>query len=151
MVGAMVLIVIGILLLAIAAMFAAVYFTFEKAPDKTARVMGWLKDTTHKKDVTVYGKNAPYSPIITTSFVKNMTKGVYVYTVGDKSYKVRDTSFGTPRQMQKNVSVIYLKKFPRVAYIDRLGSDGTFTYELGAILTGFFGIAFIILAISAIK
>jgi len=112
-----VIIVLGIFLLMISGVLFYISFIFEHRPQKTGKTGGFLQKTKHKKDVTIYIKDD--NGTIRTKFFKHLTKGVYKYSVGGKDYKIRDNFFiGTSRQMQKIVPVIYLKKFPRISYIE---------------------------------
>ena len=148
MLAGIILIGIAILFLLFACIFATAYYAMEHKQGKTGKVMGRLRDTKHKKDVTIYGKTLHGG--WTQTFIRHLTKGVYLYTVHDKTYKIRDTHLGTPRQMPQIVSVVYLKAFPKFAYIDALTSLGAFSYKLDALIIGSIGIMTLIAGISAV-
>lgn len=148
MLAGIIFIGIAILLLLFACIFATAYYAMERKQDKTGKAMGRLQDTKHKKDVTIYGKSLDRG--WTKIFIRHLTKGVYLYTVHGKTYKIRDTHFGTPRQMPQIVSVVYPKAFPKLAYIDPLTSLGAFSYKLRALIIGSIGIMTLIAGISAV-
>lgn len=106
------LISVGIVFLMLAGIFFLLYRTFEHQNNKTAKTGAFLKDVKHKKDVPLVGRRWRI-----VSVIKDQSKGIYKYTVNNKSYKIRYVEFVTLRQMPQIVQVIYLKKFPRIAYV----------------------------------
>jgi len=81
------------------------------------RVPAQLKSTTHKKNVTLYGRDSATGPI-KSMFIKNLTHTVYVYTVNGRQYRRRRTHYlTTPRQVPYLTSVFYIKKFPFISYL----------------------------------
>lgn len=111
-----IMLVIGILFIIPTLSCLAAWICFKFFPNTTARTGGWLKKTKHKKNVTLY--EIRYHRVWhKTGFLKDLTKAKYEYTVKNKRYYINDDSIGTPRQTQKLVSVVYIKKFPRFAYI----------------------------------
>ena len=55
---------------------------------------------------------------IKTYTVKNLTDYAYSYEVNGKQYVLKGTQWTHPRKLFKKVSIIYLRGFPRVAYIE---------------------------------
>lgn len=113
----LVIAVVGIL---VSIVFLLTSLAFHKAGEKetawVGRAPASLKKTNHKKNVTLYGKDH-IGGSIKTMFVKDMTKGIYVYTVNGKQYNRRLTKFlTTAKQMPYLTSVFYIKCFPRIAY-----------------------------------
>ncbi len=106
----------GILLIAAALLFW-VYRIFEYNPEKTAKVLGVLVEAKYKKDVPVYERNGFRAPGRRVMTVKNMTKGVYGYTVDGKRYRIRFTELVKRKNMPESVWVVYLKAMPRIAYV----------------------------------
>ncbi len=114
----LVLSVVGVL---VAVIFLLASLAFHKAGNKetawVGRAPASLRKTNHKKNVTLYGKDHLGGGLIKTMFVKDMTKGTYVYTVEGKQYKRRLTKYlTTARQMPYLTSVFYIKLFPHIAY-----------------------------------
>ena len=109
----MILIVIGVLGLLLAGALLAVELVFSRYPQYTAKTVGYLKNVKHQRDVTLgggrYGRE---------TFVKHLSHGTYFYYVNNKTYRIKDMHVGTPRQMQRRISVQYLKRFPFLSYID---------------------------------
>lgn len=136
------------ILIAIVGVFVAVIFllaaiAFHKAREKetawVGRAPASLKKTDHKKDVTLYGKNHIGGRLI-RMFVKDLTKGTYVYTANGRQYKRKLTMFfTTARQMPYLTSVFYIKPFPRMAYFkDDFQLYGVYVPIILMLTVGFF-------------
>lgn len=115
--------------LGLAGLFFWVQFTFSRRPQNTAKTAGILRETDYKQNVTV--------GIRRRIFFKHYTKARYVYTVNGVEYSLRGEHPGTKRQTPKFVPVVYIKRFPRFAYIDEI--IGGF----GDILSGLWGMVFL--------
>ena len=115
--------------LALAGLLFWVQFTFSRRPKKNAKTAGILREANHKQNVTV--------GIRRRMFFKHYTKARYVYTVNGVEYSIRGEHAGTKRQTPKFVPVVYIKRFPRFAYIDEI--IGGF----GDILYGLWGLVFL--------
>ena len=114
--------------LCLAVLFFRIQFTFSYRKKNTARTAGILRETNHKKNVSV-GIRRPM-------FVKDLTKARYVYTVNGVEYALRHTFyFTTKRQTPKFVPVVYNKRCPRFAYVDHLG--------IGDSVYGLWGVVFL--------
>ena len=74
-------------------------------------------------------------------FIKHLTKARYVYTVNGVEYSIRNEHFGTKRQTPRFIPVVYIKRFPRFAYIDEIGGFGDIIYGLWGIVLLFWGVA----------
>ena len=103
--------------------YLILYRTFEKSPDKIATTKAVFTGT----KTTVYRCRKIYYP-------------VYEYTVGDKKYRKRVDSH--PYKPHRNSEAVYLKAFPRIAYISYTGND------FGASAASLFIIAVLSLSIS---
>ena len=113
--------------LALAGLLFWVQFTFSRRPKNTAKTAGILRETDYKQNVTV--------GIRRRMFFKHYTKARYVYTVNGVEYSLRGEHAGTKRQTPKFVPVVYIKRFPRFAYMDDIGSFSDIRYGLwGGIL-----------------
>ena len=123
--------------LALAGLFFWVQFTFSRRPKNTAKTAGILREATHKQNVTLHGTRGRRS-----MFVKHLTKARYVYTVNGVEYSLRGEHYGTKRQTPRFVPVVYIKRFPRFAYIDEI--IGGF----GDILYGLWGMVFLAVGLS---
>ena len=109
--------------LGLAGLFFWVQFTFSRRPKSTAKTAGILRETDYKQNVTV--------GIRRRIFFKHYTKARYVYTVNGVEYSLRGEHPGTKRQTPKFVPVVYVKRFPRFAYIDEIiGGFGDILYGL---------------------
>ena len=126
-----ILIAIGIVLALMALASIAIYIIFTKFPQYTVKTYGDRKSTRHKKDVTIYGKI--YGPIRRYT-IKHLTKTIYKYKANEKYYKIKLNYFCAPAETDYIVSVIHLKIFPRLAYIE---SDpiGSFTYLIWGLVS----------------
>ena len=117
--------------LGLAGLFFWVQFTFSRRPKSTAKTAGILRETDYKQNVTV--------GIRRRIFFKHYTKARYVYTVNGVEYSLRGEHPGTKRQTPKFVPVVYIKRFPRFAYIDEIIGD------FGDILYGLWGMVFLVI------
>ena len=120
--------------LALAGLLFWVQFTFSRRPKNTAKTAGILRETDYKQNVTV--------GIRRRMFFKHYTKARYIYTVNGVEYSLRGEHYGTKRQTPKFVPVVYIKRFPRFAYIDEI--IGGF----GDILYGLWGLVFLAVGLS---
>ena len=115
---------------ALAGVFFWVQFIFSRRPKSTAKTGAILREATHKKNVTVRSRRGRV-------FIKNLTKALYIYTVNGVEYGIRGEFHATKRQTPRFVPVVYVKRFPRFAYIDEI--IGGF----GDILYGLWGLVFL--------
>ena len=115
--------------LGLAGFFFWVQFTFSRRPKSTAKTAGILRETDYRQNVTLRGPRGK------SIFLRHLTKARYVYTVNGVEYSIRNEHFGTKRQTPKFVPVVYIKRFPRFAYMDDIGSFSDIRYGLwGGIL-----------------
>lgn len=113
---------------ALAGVFFGVQFIFSRRPKSTAKTGAILREATHKKNVTVRSRRG-------SMLIKNLTKALYIYTVNGVEYGIRGEFHATKRQTPKFVPVVYVKRFPRFAYMDDIGSFSDIRYGLwGGIL-----------------
>ena len=106
-----------------------------------------LKETKHKKNVTLYGRDHVHGTV-KSMFIKDMTKGTYVYTVNGKTYKRRVTKYlTTPHQMPYLTSAFYIKKFPRISYL----KDDWQLYDIYAIMSLFFSVLLIFFGVEGVR
>lgn len=113
---------------ALAGVFFWVQFIFSRRPKSTAKTGAILREATHKKNVTVRSRRGRV-------FIKNLTKALYIYTVDGVEYGIRGEFHATKRQTPRFVPVVYVKRFPRFAYMDDIGSFSDIRYGLwGGIL-----------------
>ena len=129
-----ILMTIGIVLALMAFTSLATYAIFTKFPQYTVKTYGDRKATRHKKNATLLYVKRINGPIHSYT-IKNLTKTTYKYKAGEKSYKIKlNYFFTTPAETDYIVSVIYLKIFPRIAYIE---SDpiGSFTYLIWGLVS----------------
>jgi len=113
---------------ALAGVFFWGQFIFSRRPKSTAKTGAILREATHKKNVTVRSRRGRV-------FIKNLTKALYIYTVNGVEYGIRGEFHATKRQTPRFVPVVYVKRFPRFAYMDDIGSFSDIRYGLwGGIL-----------------
>ena len=119
--------------LALAGLLFWVQFTFSRRPKNTAKTAGILRETDYKQNVTrryTRGRSI---------FIKHLTKARYVYTVDGVEYSLRTEHFGTKRQTARFVPVVYIKRFPRFAYIDEIAGEPM--YGIWGMIPLFLGVA----------
>ena len=117
--------IIGIMGIVFSLSLLAVYVIFTKFPRYTAKTGAFLYYAEQKNNVKVHSVKGK------SVFVKNLTKGFYRYKVANKLYKVKKTDyFTTKKQTPKIISIIYLKFFPRIYYVNELDSFTEFNYLL---------------------
>ena len=119
--------------LGIAGLLFGVQFTFSRRPKSTAKTAGILREANYKQNVTRHYTRGR------SIFIKHLTKARYVYTVAGVEYSLRNEHFGTKRQTPKFVPVVYIKRFPRFAYIDEIA--GAPMYGLWGMIPLAFGLA----------
>ena len=113
---------------ALAGVFFWVQFIFSRRPKSTAKTGAILREATHKKNVTVRSRRG-------SMLIKDLTKALYIYTVNGVEYGIRGEFHATKRQTPRFVPVVYVKRFPRFAYMDDIGSLSDIRYGLwGGIL-----------------
>lgn len=136
-------ILLGALCLVAAAIALTVHWIFQHRPELTSKTGASLVDADHQKNVTKYF--TAYGHVIHTKFFKHYTKALYIYTVRDKDYVVKDVHFGTYRQTERSKPIVYLTKFPRFRYINDPASTSDVEYELHGLVLAVFGF-FLLLA-----
>lgn len=107
----------SVISLFISVFFFLICIIFEHCPKKVGKAYASLKQTKHKKNVPVYTKISPSSPITVDTIIENWSKGTYEYKVNNKTYKIHYVNFVPKNQMPFGVQVIYLKRIPKIAYI----------------------------------
>lgn len=112
-----VLLSIGAISLIVSAILYVLYRIFEYKPAMLGSVSATLRSTEYKRDMPVYEKSGPRAPRRIVMVIQNWSKGRYEYTVNDKKYKLHYVDFVSPRQMPRIVRVVYLKKFPKIAFV----------------------------------
>ncbi len=134
--------VIGALLLALTAWLTTAAVIFAFCPKKTAKIGAVLESVEYKKNVTVRTDRRRHR----SRFYKHASRGRYVYTVAGKRHVLRSEFHwgSTPRQVPKFVSVVYVKRCPRMAYI---ASDIFCLHGVYAAISGVFGILALNLAV----
>ena len=139
--------ILGGVLLLISGAYFCVYLIFEKFPHKTDRTRGKLCSHKYKKDVAVWGglgkNNGPPRVVFT---IKHLTKSKYLYHVNGKLYICVFDFWQKPHKVPNTSWVIYLKAFPRIAYLNNSENCiGAFNFFVKAI--AFFAIAIGILGL----
>ena len=133
---------LGILHVLAAGLFFLIYRTFEHNKNSVAKVTASLIDVKHKKDVPVYGQRFFRGPIRVVMKIKNYSKGKYEYQVNQKHYTIRYIEFVTSKQMPRFVSVVYIERFPKIAYVKTDINDQKF--DIYSIVLVLFGVLFML-------
>lgn len=96
--------IVALILALLGTIYLIIYRTLEKSSDKIATA----KAVFIRTKSTFYRGRKRYYP-------------VYEYTVGNKTYRQRVES--QPNKPHRNSEAVYLKAFPRIAYIKYSGND----------------------------
>lgn len=100
------------------ALFFILRLIFEHKPERLGKSRGFLKSAKQKNNVPVYERSSPNAPRHLAMIIKNLSKSVYEYEVNGRKYRVRYTEPVKASQMPITVSVVYLKSFPRISYVE---------------------------------
>lgn len=138
-----VLFLLGGVLMAYALLLIAIGIIFDFVKRLTGRTRGTLVHTKHKRNVTLYSRYGG------ETFIPHLTFARYFYTVGQRSYSVRDFYIGTPRQTPFYVSVLYIKHFPRFSYVRGDTPLGMIRFGIRGLLLLVIGLALFIYGIHA--
>ena len=134
--------------LIISALFFVLHLIFEYNPERLGKSRGFLKSTKQKSNVSVYERSSPKAPQRLTMIIKNLSKSVYEYEVNGRKYRVRYTDPVKASQMPITATVVYLKRFPRISYVETDTNSHNFgIYAFAALI---FAIVAVLGGISAI-
>ena len=137
--------ILGISAFIIAGLFFIIYKIFENNNQKyIGKASATLGETKYKKDVTIYGSDL-YRRCFPIK-LKHYSKSKYNYVVNGKHYKLKYWEASTAKQMPRTLLVVYLKRFPKIAYVKN--DISTNNYDIYAITTLMFGVLFIIFGIT---
>ena len=139
---------IGSASLITAAVLFILHLVFEHKPENLGKSRGFIKSTKQKNNVPVYERSSPKSPRRLTMIIKNLSKSVYEYEVNGRKYRVRYTEPVKASQMPLAATVVYLKHFPRISYVETDTNSHNFgIYAFAALI---FAIVAVLGGISAI-
>lgn len=138
-----VIICFGIFGLIISAVLAGMYLIFTKFHRLTAKTYAKLTKIKHIRNVRV----SSGFPGSRSWIAKHYTKSIHIYTVGNKTYKIRDHHLSTPKQVPTSIKVIYIKKLPFIRCIDTPENINQEIYFALSIAVAFFSALFFLLAI----
>lgn len=145
------IVIIGVLLLFLMTFLfwlSVIFNRFEKDKKNdrwVTKTGALLQSVKEKKNVTIYGRSSGNKR--ERMFFKHLSKGVYIYTVNGKQYRIKDTGYGrTSRQMPYSIPVNYFKPFPRISYV----ASGIQLYSVYALLCLMPAIAFLVEGIEMI-
>ena len=105
-------------------------------PPHGGKCRGYLRNQQYFKHKWIGGLNK--------TKVRDWVDYVYAYTVDGVLYFVEGGTHGKNENIPKTVTVIYQKKHPKRAYIERMTFPGEPVY---AVFTGFFALLFLICGI----
>ena len=94
------------------------HLIFEHKPEKLGKSRGFLKSTKQKNNVPVYERSSPKAPRHLAMIIKNRSRSVYEYEVNGRKYRVKYTEPVKASQMPITATVVYLKRFPRISYVE---------------------------------
>ena len=107
-----ILVSITIIGLIISGYLFCTYIIFHFMPHLTDKIGATVVYKKHKKDVVIRSRRRK-------TVVDHVTKGIYEYKVGEKYYYKRYTHyFTTYNQTPYMVPIVYLKKFPKISYVN---------------------------------
>ena len=136
-----IVLVISLICIAVSCVLVASYLVFQKYPQLTGKIGATLKDTRYKKNVTYHARGKKL-------FVKDVTHALYAYSVNGKVYPVKMTHFFcTKNQAPYMIPIVYIKKFPRIRYVNLPESFGEILHLIYGIIFGFTGVGLLIAAI----
>ena len=72
--------------------------------------------------------------------IKNYSKGNYEYRINQKRYTIQYVEHVTSKQMPKFVLVVYVKRFPKIAYVKT--DINTQHFDIYAVVSVLFGVLF---------
>ena len=122
--------ILGLLILVLSGALLAVYIIFTRYPHLTGKTGSTLVSTKHRDKETVFGQ------LGSRFTVRDITTGFYTYKVGDRTYKKKNKQYFTkPKQMPYSIPIVYLKRFPRISYVNDSGI-GALAYLIPAIIFG---------------
>ena len=105
-------------------------------PPHSGKCHGYLRNRQYSKEKWVAKRK-----------VKDWVDYAYTYTVDGELYFIEDGVHGKNESIPKTVTVIYQKKHPKRAYIERM----TFPTEpVFAVLAGFFALLFLVCGVALI-
>ena len=145
---AIVLISLGILSFLSAGILFFAYRIFAQSKNCVAKATASLMDVRHKKDVPVYGHRFFRGPIRVMMRIENYSRGKYQYEVNQKTYTISYSEHATARQMPKFVSVVYMKRFPKLAYVKT--QTHTQHLDIYSLASGLLGILFLLCGFSVL-
>lgn len=108
-----ILIGIGCFLFLLSTAFFTVSIILNHFSMQTGRTRAVVKNQKHRKNVALYMQRFYKAPPTRVGTIKHLTRGTYEYTVGQKTYTIRENFIGTPRQAPIFITVVYLKKVSR--------------------------------------
>ena len=139
---------IGSASLITAAVLFILHLVFEHKPENLGKSRGFIKSTRQKNNVPVSERSSPKAPRRLTMIIKNLSKSVYEYEVNGRKYRVRYTDPVKASQMPITATVVYLKRFPRISYVETDTNSHNFgIYAFAALI---FAIVAVLGGISAI-
>ena len=104
-------------------------------PQFKATAIGTLQKKRTQRNVRVRGGTIPA-----------LTNYTYQYTVNGKKYRYHSSGYFTKGHLYKNVTMVYVKWFPRHAYPEKFTATTQWSWGLGLLLIG---LLFIIVIVSA--
>ncbi len=132
----------------VAGLFFLLYRMFVYNKNTIDKVTASLIDVKHKKNVPVYGRRFFRRPIRVMMKIKNYSKGKYEYHINQKRYTIQYVGYVTSKQMPKFVSVVYVKRFPKIAYVET--DVNTQHFDIYSIVSVLFGVLFLLSGFSVL-
>lgn len=111
----LILIVLGIVFALAAGVCYFLGYLLEHPSAATGEVRAKLVERKHRKNVKIYGYEYGRRFPHRVYFLKDLCKGVYEYTVDGKTYRIKETHYGPPKDQPLTIKITYLRRFPNIA------------------------------------
>lgn len=122
------LILIMIVSLIISGFLFGAYIIFKFKPHLTEKTGATVVYKRHKEDVVIRRRTRETK-------IDHVTKGIYEYKVGEKYYYKKHTHlFTTFNQAPYMIPIVYIKRFPKISYVNLGGALGDLYYLMGGMV-----------------
>ena len=111
----LILLSLGILLALAAGVCYFLGYLLEHPSAATGEVRAKLVERSHRKNVKMYDYDYGRKILHRVYFLKDLCKGVYEYTVDGKTYRIKQTHYGPPKDQPLTIKLTYLRRFPNIA------------------------------------
>ena len=118
-----ILVIVTVIGMIISGYSLGAYVVFHFMPHLTDKTGATVVAKKHKRDVVIRTRRGPDIK------VDHVTKGMYEYKVGEKYYYKKYTHYYTTfKQAPYMIPIIYIKRFPKISYVNLDTSLGDISY-----------------------